>query len=146
MAYKLFIDTNVYLDFLMERGSDWKHAKAIFKLAESNSIQVLTSSSSLINLMYIMGSYKLGRQEIVNNTNAILSYTTIVNPDNIIFEVALSSSFADLEDAVQYYTALSISSMNYFVTSNIKDYKNALTALKVITPADFIREYNERVS
>ncbi len=34
MAYKLFIDTNVYLDLLMQRGKDWESAEAIFKLAE----------------------------------------------------------------------------------------------------------------
>ena len=141
MACKLFIDTNVYLDFLMQRGKDWQSAEAIFKFAEKGTIEIFTSASSVLNLMYVMSTHKLNREEIIANTYGILSYTKLVNPDNIIFEIALSSAFKDMEDAVQYYTALKIRGLSYFITSNIKDYKNALTHLKVVTPGQFINEY-----
>ena len=143
MAYKLFVDTNVYLDFLMQRGKDWENAEAIFKLAEKGVIEVFTSSSSVINLMYIMGSYKVAKQEIVTNTYAILSYTKLINPDNSMFETALSSAFKDLEDAVQYYTALQIRGMSYFITTNAKDYKNSMGRLQAITPREFMERYNK---
>lgn len=142
MVFKLFIDTNVYLDFLLERGTEWHNAKTIFELAEKCKIEVFTSSSSLINIMYIMDTYKLERHEIITNTSAILSYTKLINPDNITFEIALSSGFKDLEDAVQYYTALEVDGINYFITANIKDYKNATSLLPVITPSKFMKIYN----
>lgn len=143
MGYKLFVDTNVYLDFLMQRGNDWHYAQAIFKLAENGAIEVFTSASSVINLMYIMNTYKLRQSEIIKNTCAILSYTKLVNPDNITFEIALSSGFKDLEDAVQYHTALEVTGISYFITSNIKDYKNAMKLLPVITPGTFMEKYNQ---
>ena len=143
MAYKLFIDTNVYLDFLLQRGNDWESAEAIFKLAENSAIEVFTSSSSVINLMYIMGAYKLAKPEIVANTRAILSYTKLINPDNTMFEAALSSSFNDLEDAVQYHTALQVRGMSYFITSNTKDYKSSIERLKALTPREFMGKYNK---
>ncbi len=138
MVAKLFIDTNVYLDFLMQRGPDWQRAKAIFKMAESGIVKIFTSSSSLINVMYVMQTYKLDREEIIAHTNAILSFTTLVNPDNTAFEIALLSGFKDLEDAVQYHTALEIKGVNYFITSNIKDYGKASKLLPVITPGEFV--------
>ena len=144
MAYKLFIDTNVYLDVLMQRGSGWESAKAIFKLAEEGAIEVFTSASSVLNLMYVMGTYKLPGKEIIANTYAILSFTKLVNPGNVTFEIALSSAFKDMEDAVQYYTALEVKGVNYFITSNTKDYKSALPILPVTTPAAFMEEYGKQ--
>ena len=53
MSYKLFVDTNVYLDFLIHRGKEWKNAELLFELAENKEITIYTSSSSLINILYI---------------------------------------------------------------------------------------------
>jgi predicted nucleic acid-binding protein len=144
MAYKLFIDTNVYLDFLMQRGKDWESAKAIFKLAEEGGIEVFTSASSVLNIMYVMGTYKLQRAEIIANTYAVLSFTKLINPDNVTFEIALSSAFKDMEDAVQYYTALEVKGIDYFITSNVKDYKSSLSILPVSTPAAFMEIYDKQ--
>lgn len=143
MAYKLFVDTNVFLDLLMQRGKEWQHAAAIFKLAERGSIEVFTSSSSMLNIMYVMNTYKVPKQEIIGNMMAILSYTKLCDPDNITFEIALTSGFKDLEDAVQYHTALEVKGISYFITSNVKDYKNASSLLRVVTPGVFIDQYNK---
>ncbi len=90
-----------------------------------------------------MSTYKVNKQEIVANTHAILSYTTLINPDNAMFETALSSAFKDLEDAVQYYTALQIRGMSYFITSNVKDYKASIERLQVVTPNEFMVKYSK---
>lgn len=54
--------------------------------------------------------------------------------DDIINE-ALHSNFNDFEDAVQYYTALS-GKVNYIITRNPKDFKNA--SIPVYTPSEFL--------
>lgn len=143
MHYKLFADTNVYLDFLMHRGNDWSNAADIFRLAEQGVIELFTSSSSLLNIMYVMHSYKLSREDIIESAKAILSYTKLISPDNITFEIALSSGFRDMEDAVQYHTALEVSGISCFITSNVKDYKTAGPLLPVMTPLAFMKMYNE---
>lgn len=140
MAFKLFVDTNVYLDHLMQRG-EWESAYTLFMLAEQQQLHIYTSSSSLINVMYVMNAYKLSRQDVISNTLSVLSFTTLVNPDNVAFEIALRSSFKDMEDAVQYYTALEITDVNYFITSNIKDFKSSLPRLPVLTPGGFLKKY-----
>ena|SRR5438477_12492226 len=126
MAYRLFIDTNVYLDFLIHRGTEWQDAENVLELAEKNIIEIFTSASFLLNLMYIMRSNKLPHKEIIVHTNNILSYSKLTNPDNTVFQTALSIGFPDPEDAVQYYTALQIKGMDYFITSNTRDYKKPL--------------------
>ncbi|MBA2760481.1 MAG: PIN domain-containing protein, partial [Segetibacter sp.] len=131
MAYKIFVDANVYLDFFQQRGDDWKEAEAIFELAEKNSIEVITSSSIVLNLMYVMKRYDTPQLEIIKYANAILKCSTLKDPDNRTFMTALSSGFADLEDAVQYHTALHVKGMDYFITSNVKDFKKATSQLSV---------------
>lgn len=141
MAFKLFADTNVYLDFLLQRGKEWESAESIFRLAEDHSLQLFTSASCLLNLVYVMGSYKIKHQEIIEATHGILSYSRLINPGNTIFQTALLSGFADLEDGVQYYTALQEKGMDYFITSNTRDYKKALPQLPALTPKQFMHHY-----
>lgn len=38
MAYKALVDTNVYLDFLLQRGTQWEKAEATLEFAERNFI------------------------------------------------------------------------------------------------------------
>ena len=143
MAYKLFVDTNVYLDFLMHRGTEWQHAEHVLELAEKNNIEIFTSASCLLNLMYIMRSHKVSNNEIAIHVSNILTYSKLANPDNIVFKTALSVGFSDPEDAVQYYTALQIKGIDYFISSNTKDFKKAPPQLPVITPRQFMTLYNK---
>ena len=143
MAYKLFVDTNVYLDYLMHRGTEWQHAENVLELAEKNSIEIFTSASCLLNLMYIMRSHKLPNNEIIVQVNNILTYSKLANPGNTTFQTALSVGFSDPEDAVQYYTALQIKGIDYFITSNTRDYKKASRQLPVVTPRQFMTLYNK---
>lgn len=64
MTYKIFADINVYLDFLLQRGNEWQEAESIFDLGEKKIIEVVTSSSYLLNLMYIMDTYKFSQSQI----------------------------------------------------------------------------------
>lgn len=143
MSYKLFVDTNVYLDFLIHRGKEWKNAESIFELAENKQITLYTSSSSLINIMYVLAAAKLDKKEIQNAATGILRYTTIINPDNKTCIRALESTFTDSEDAIQYYTALEQLDIDYFITTNTKDFKKALPELGILTPTEFIRLRNK---
>ena len=140
MAYKIFVDTNVYLDVLLQRGTDWQMAESIFHLAEQGKLTLFTSSSSLLNIMYIMGMYKIPAGKIAETAMDILSFATLTDPDNTTFEIAVSSKFKDKEDAVQYYTAVNQKGIDYFVTSNLKDYKHALPQLKVLSPSTFVAQ------
>lgn len=139
MASKVFIDTNVFLDVLMHRGADWHYAESLLLLAEQRRITAHTSASNLLNLIYVLGSEKRPRAEIIGHATGMLRLSRLVNPDNTVFEMALNSAFSDLEDAVQYFTALSIPGMDCFITSNTKDFKKATPTLPVCTPRDFMR-------
>ncbi|MEP6512394.1 MAG: hypothetical protein ABJA79_00900 [Parafilimonas sp.] len=77
-----------------------------------------------------MNNHKIQRVKIVDYVSTILKHSVLTNPDNQIFTSALASHFTDLEDAVQYYTALQIKGIDYFITSNIRDFKKASVQLR----------------
>jgi hypothetical protein len=56
---------------------------------------------------------------LLTRLKALVSVLTL---DEKIIELALSSSFRDFEDAVQYYAALE-SKIDYLITRNKSDYK-----------------------
>jgi predicted nucleic-acid-binding protein len=145
MAYKTFADTNVFLDHLLERTADWEFARDVFVLAEQKEITVLTSSSSLVNVIYgLKQQKKLTKENIVTLITYLLSYTYLAHTNETIFISALASGFTDLEDAIQYHTALQVKGIDYFITSNTKDYKKALPQLPVMTPKQFMMLYKKK--
>jgi predicted nucleic acid-binding protein len=50
---------------------------------------------------------------------------------------ALTSSFKDKEDALQYFTAQQ-NEADYFITRNVRDYKSHAEFLSVMTPKEFM--------
>jgi predicted nucleic acid-binding protein len=140
MVYKIFADTNVFLDHLLQRTSDWKFAENLFRLADEKKISVFTSSSSIVNVIYALNQQKLSKADIIKICTYILSYIRLADITEKIFLEAINSGFSDLEDAIQYYSALQIKSIDYFVTSNLKDYKKALPQLPVLSPKQFLQK------
>lgn len=141
MAIKVFVDTNIFLDVLLHRGKEYKEAEELLLLAENSTIEIYSSSSCLLNLMYILKTYKIPKSQIIEYMTGILSFSQLVNPDNLVFGLALDANFSDIEDAVQYYTAFQVKGMNFFITSNIKDFKKANAILPVVTAKQFISQY-----
>ena len=140
MVYKIFADTNVILDHLLQRTADWKFAEDIFRLADEKKISVFTSSSSMVNVMYALNQQKLSKNDIIQICTYILSYTRLADITEKIFIDAINSGFSDLEDSIQYYTALQIKGIEYFVTSNLKDYKKVSPQLPVLSPKQFLQK------
>ena len=143
MAYKLFLDTNVFLDVFLERTDDWNEAEKILQLASRNKIDVFTSANNLVNVIYSLKKQKLTQDEIIRMMELTLTYTQLADITRPAFAFALRAGFPDLEDAVQYFTALHIKGIDYFITSNTKDYKKASMQLPVITPKQFMGLYNK---
>lgn len=138
MAYKVFVDTNVFLDAFLERTENWKDSEAILQSAAMEQITMFTSAINMVNIIYILGRQKLNSSEIIDTIDLTLTYSQLVNTSNAAFRQALRAGFTDLEDAVQYYTALDVKGIDYFITSDIKDYKKATVQLPVVTPQQFL--------
>ncbi len=132
---KVFIDTNVLLDLLLERDPWARDAAVLFSMADRKEVELLCCSLSFATAVYLMQRFKYSRKEIVSKLTIVKSICTVTTVSESIIDRMLQSNFADLEDAIQYYSALAFSA-GIIVTRNPKDF--ATSNIPVFTPQDFI--------
>lgn len=135
---KLFIDSDIFLDVLLNREDFSHQSSKIFDLSVANTHQLYTSSICVSNIYY-MCSALIGKQKARTNLHIVKPLFEISETSDLAIEQALNSDFSDLEDAFQYYTALE-NSLDVIITRNIKDFK--LAEIPVLTPTEFLATLN----
>lgn len=135
---KVFIDTNVLVDFLVNREPWAADAIEIFKLALESVIVLHTSSVSVVNCAFILRSrYNFGdSSEVIIKT---LKYLEVLPTTKANLLNALSSTWSDKEDAIQYFTASAAVGMDYIITRDKKGF--AQSDIPVLTPYQFIQKH-----
>ena len=121
---KIFLDTNIILDFLGEREGLYEASAKIMTLADKKQIQVYTSPSSISNVFYVLTRYENSKIALEKIRKFKLLCSMSVMDDEVV-EKAINSDFKDFEDAMQYFSALA-SNCNIIITRNEKDFKNAM--------------------
>ena len=131
----VFVDTDVILDLLAKRQPYYEAAAILFSLADKGKIRIGVSSLSFSNLHCILSrTYSSFESRRLLNRFKVLVKVLAVN-DKIV-ELALTSRFADFEDAIQYYTAIE-NNYSMLLTRNIKDYKHA--EIVIMSSEDFTK-------
>jgi len=120
---KIFLDTNIVIDFLGERESFYKPAARVMTLSDKKKIQLFTSPLTIATAYYNWQSMK-ARSVLDKIRKFKLLCRTSVMDDEVI-EKSIHSAFSDFEDALQYYSALA-SGCNLIITRNENNFKNAL--------------------
>ena len=138
MIYNFFIDSDIFLDVLVERKPFVDESFELFKAQYNKQSQLYTTASIISNVQY-MGNKLLGKATAKAAIRELLSFVKICITDKNIITKAYNSSFTDVEDAVQYYSAAADKAVDFFVTRNTKDYKHADEHLKIVTPAEAIK-------
>jgi hypothetical protein len=69
----------------------------------------------------------------------LLSFVKICVTDKGTINKAYNSSFIDIEDAVQYYSAAADKAVDFLVTRNAKDYKYTDEHLAIITTSGAVK-------
>lgn len=118
----LFVDTDIIIDLLSDRKDFSLYAARIFSLGIKKEVKVYTSSNSIATTYYIL-SQRLKMTQADKLIFNFLKHIEIIPVDKSILERAFSSKFGDIEDAIQYFAALSKGDIDFIVTRNITDYK-----------------------
>lgn len=133
-APRVFIDTNVCIDLLAGRMPHNQTAEILFTLADRGKITAYVSALSFPVIDYILkNTYRI--KDARNQIAKFKTLVSVLSVDDKIIELALSSTFTDFEDAIQYYCAIE-NNLNILITRNEKDYKNA--TINVLSPKSFI--------
>ena len=133
----VFLDTNVVLDYLLEREDFYENANRLFELAYSAEIPMYISSLYVANIAYVARK-NFSREilyDIITDLRKVISFT---NVDDLTIQRALILRANDFEDAIQYFSALQAGA-DCIVTRNVKDF--SFSDIEVITPSDFLTKY-----
>ena len=141
MMKKIFLDTNIVLDFLGERENFYEPAAKILTLADQKKILVYTSPTSISNVYYILAKYensKIALEKI--RKFKVLCNISIMN--NEVVERAINSDFKDFEDGMQYFSAIA-EKCEIIITRNEKDFKNAM--IPVMNADSFLQMIKSKI-
>lgn len=132
---KVFIDTDIALDLLGQRAPYYDAAARLFTLADRGKLAIYISSLSFSNLHYLLTKqYNASEsRRILNNFKVLVRVLAV---DDKIIDLALSSKFADFEDAIQYFTAIE-NGIPILLTRNIRDY--AQSRIAVLTAESYLK-------
>jgi predicted nucleic acid-binding protein len=131
----VFVDTNILIDLLADRRPFSKFAIEIFDLADKKKINLFTSSHSIATTHYVLKKY-IKEQELRDVLYSLLDYLDVVSIDVSIIKKSLLSRHPDLEDAIQIFAAHSIKNLDFIVTRNVNDFKEA--ELPVLPPDELL--------
>jgi predicted nucleic acid-binding protein len=141
MTYKLFVDSDVVIDFFTDRELHANPASAIFELNEQGYIKLYISAISINNIYYIVRRF-LGHKKTIAVIELLTEMTEIVGTTKNEILQALKNDFKDFEDSIQYSSALTIADIDAIITRNVKDYRNS--SIAVLTPLNFLKMIDKK--
>lgn len=133
--HKVFLDTNIVIDFLGERAPFYDAAAKLLSLADQKKIELFTSPTTIATTYYILSQYE-NSKAVVEKIKKFRVLCSISLVDNAVVDKAILSTFNDFEDAIQYYSALA-SQCDMMISRNEKDFKTA--QIPVLNAMDFLK-------
>lgn len=132
---KVFLDTNIILDFVLNREGA-ESAVKLLALANEGKIQVFVSFLTIANTAYVA---KRGhsQEELYTILSVLNNMVNVLPMDSIQFGMALKQPVSDFEDMLQYQCA-SINSCDVIITNNIKHFY--FSSIPVKTAKEYLDE------
>jgi predicted nucleic acid-binding protein len=133
---KVLLDTNIVIDYALERQPFWQSSEQIFLLLQQGRFVGYISASTVSDLYYIIRKQR-GHSWTLNFLERLVKFCPVATVDHSVITMAFAANFKDFEDAIQYSTAVT-GQMDAIVTRNPSDFTNA-TALQIFTPEQLIQ-------
>ena len=130
---KVFIDTNIVLDLLLQRRNFLINAEKIFSLAYKGKIVLYFSAVSFVSVTYYLGKHT--NKDIKAVLEDLCKIVKILPFNQRIIENTLHSNFKDIEDGYQYFTAKE-NNIHIMITRNVKDF--LVDDISIVTPEEFL--------
>ena len=135
---RVFLDTNVVIDFYARREDFFLPASVIIDLAHKKKIDIVVSSLTFVNAFFILRK-TYHKEDLYLKLSKLAAICTITKIDEEIIKLCLQKEVADFEDAVQYVSAKT-SDIDVIITRNPKHFKDF--DVNVQTPSEFLDNFN----
>ncbi len=139
MGFKIILDANLLLDLILRRSDDCEELDRIYQKVVDHTFKGFITTS----IVHLVG-YWVTKATGAGNAKKVLLLTLndlkVIDAPHVVIEDALYSDMKDIEDALQYYTALH-HKLDVFVSKDKDFIKASRPVLPVIHPKDFIKHY-----
>lgn len=134
---RLFLDTNVILDFYDSDRGHYQPAAIVFDLACRGEVELSVCGISFVNAFFLLRS-KYDRTLLYEKMRALYKLCHVTPVDAVIIEKALSEERRDFEDAVQFFSSRTIDA-DIILTRDRKGFNDF--EIPHLSPADFLDNY-----
>ena len=135
MVNKIFLDTNILIDYVQGRSHELDAITEIFHLGELRKIDLFISESIITTSFYVLQKAKIDAlsvfREICKTVNVIP-----FSKDILYYPL---EKYKDTEDAILYFLA-GRAKMNFFITRNVKDFVFTFPSFPVMSPTNFLKD------
>jgi predicted nucleic acid-binding protein len=131
---RVLVDTNILLDHLEGRAPFFTEAAVIWALAEHKRFEPFVSAISFTTLFYL-GRKSMGYATAMAGIQKVHQVFSVAEVNVDVIGQAISSGFADFEDAVQAFSGRR-TGCTHVITRDTTGFRTG--PLVVLTPAEFI--------
>lgn len=133
---KVFLDTNILLDFITEREGV-EEASSILQLGEEGQIGLTTSFLTMANVAYVARKGR-NQADLYELMRGLSEMVEVLKMDEKQFQEALSIISTDFEDVLQFVCAKTFE-CDVIVTRNKKDFK--FSTIRILSPEEFLSSF-----
>jgi len=130
----ILCDINFILDIFLKREPFYSPAAQIFSMIEAKQLDGYLCAYSFPILFYILVK-ELKRDKAMKILGKVRIVFRVAAVNEKVIDLSLASDFRDFEDAVQYYSAVSMKA-DCLITRNKIDY--IASDLSILTPEEFL--------
>ena len=127
MKKRIFVDTNILLDVLLEREGFYYDALKIWAAAEEGKVDAYIAAISVNNVHYVVKRLKSETTAMIA-VRIILRIFKVVPVDSELLSCAADFHDKDYEDDIQFQCALRVKCSQFF-TRNPTHYDSSLMAI-----------------
>lgn len=136
---KIFLDTNILLDFVTER-TGVEEACDILQLGEEGRVNLSTSYLTMANTAYVARKGRT-REELYAVLAGLTEMMQVLSMDEIQLQQAIAQPVTDFEDMLQYVCATA-HKCDAIITRNKKHF--TFSQIPVYSPDEFLAKYAVR--
>ena len=100
---KVFLDTNIILDFYDSSRGHYMPAAIVFDLAFKKEIELTVCAQSFITAFYLLRKH-YSKEELYQSMRGLYNLCQVTSVDASIIEKALNQEGYDFEDTCQYFS------------------------------------------
>ena len=103
---RVLIDTNIVLDFLLQREPFFQDAELLFQAIDAGQLIGYVTATTLTDIFYISRKHTRSVEQARQAVSETLTAMVVCPIDRAVLESAFNSGLVDFEDAVQIFGAV----------------------------------------